>query len=173
MAKGFAVLLDHGPLPPPGGPVKTRLAVRGLIARNGRFLMVHSAVGDWKFPGGGLEARETDDDALAREIREETGYAARRPFRWAGRAVERAEGREVRGSLFEMESRYYWAAVEDTPGALSLDHYEKALGFRPGWITAADALATNRTLAASGRKDIPPWLTREIRVLEWLEAGAR
>jgi len=173
MAKGFAVTLDHGPLPPPGGPVKTRLAVRALIAREDQFLMVHSVVGDWKFPGGGVEARETDEDALVREVREETGYEARGPFRWAGRALERAEGREVRGSLFEMESRYYWGAVEGAPGDLSLDHYEQALGFAPGWITAGEALAANRSLASSGRKDLPPWLTREIRVLEWLEAGAR
>lgn len=172
MAKGFAVILDHGPLPPPGGPVKTRLAVRALVRRGDQFLMVHSGVvGDWKFPGGGIEARETDAEALAREVREETGYQTRGAFRWAGKAVERAEGREVRGSLFEMVSRYYWAEVEPSPGPLSLNQYEKALGFTPGWIAAREALSANRTLAASGRKDLPPWLDREIQVLEWLVTG--
>jgi 8-oxo-dGTP pyrophosphatase MutT (NUDIX family) len=172
MIKGFVVTIDHGRLPPAGGPVKTRLAVRALVQRDGRFLMVHSTVGgDWKFPGGGVEPRESDHEALAREVLEETGFEIKGPTKLAGRAFERSEGREVPGSLFEMESRYFWASVEDTPGELSLDDYERELGFTPGWVTAAEVLAVNRDLVSSGR-DLPRWLEREIRVLEWLVSTA-
>lgn len=128
--------------------------------------MVHSRlVGDWKFPGGGVEAREAPEEALAREVAEETGYSLRGRCRLAGRAVERTAGREVPGSLFEMESLYYWSEVEEHPGAPSLEDYERALGFSAAWVTAADALAANRALAAAGRTDLPPWLERETRVL--------
>jgi len=169
MPQGFLVRLDHGDLPPPGGPVKTRLAVRAVVERDGKLLLIHSAVGgDWKFPGGGVEARESPEEALVREILEETGYEARGPFRPAGRAVERSQGREVPGSLFEMESRYFYASVTGPPGAQSLDRYEQDLGFTPRWISAGEALRANQTLLASGRGDLPPWIKRETWVLEIL-----
>lgn len=162
----FTLRLDHGVLPPPGGPVKTRLAVRAIIERDGLWLMVYSPVGgDWKFPGGGVEPRETPEEALVREIREETGYEAVGPFGWIGRAVERSEGLEVPGSLFEMESRYYRARVTGEAGQLHLDHYEKNLGFTPCWVKPTEALEANAALLASAKSGLPPWLERETRVL--------
>ena len=48
----------------------------GLLLRDGRALIAAEYVGDvfcWKFPGGGVEAHETDRAALVREFQEETG----------------------------------------------------------------------------------------------------
>ncbi|HTH13015.1 MAG TPA: NUDIX domain-containing protein [Spirochaetia bacterium] len=165
----FDFVLETPPLPPAGGPVKRRLAVRAVVFREGRLLLVHSrAVGDWKFPGGGVEALETPERALAREVCEETGYGFRKPVRLVGRFVERAAGRDLPGGLFEMESLYYRVSVTGAPGSTDLDDYERELGFEARWVTVDQALQDNRTLAASGRGDLPPWLTRETRVLEWL-----
>lgn len=165
----FDLVMEKGPLPPAGGPTKRRLAVRAIIVRDRRLLMVRSRiVGDWKFPGGGVEPRERPDEALAREIREETGYRAQPPFRPAGRIVERSAGREIPGSRFEMESRYFWAAVGSLAGPLILDEYERDLGFCPDWVAPAEALAANRAVAFCGGADQPPWLDRETRVLELL-----
>jgi 8-oxo-dGTP pyrophosphatase MutT (NUDIX family) len=169
---GFRLVLETPPLPTPGGPVKRRLAVRALIVREGSLLMVRSALGDWKFPGGGVEPRETVEQALAREVAEETGFTCRGRPRHAGSVVERAPGRDVAGSLFEMESRYFWTEVEGDPGPLHLDAYERKLGFEPGWIPAAAALAANRELVGSGRAGLPAWVGREIRVLELLLESA-
>lgn len=166
----FALRLDHGVLPPSGGPVKSRRAARAVVPRAGQLLMVHSTVvGDWKFPGGGVEGQETPEQALDRELREETGYAPRGRLSYLGRVVERAEGREVKGSLFEMESRYFLVQVDDQPGALRLDDYERDLGFTPKWVALEEALEANRRLQTSGRVALPPWLAREILVLKWLK----
>jgi 8-oxo-dGTP diphosphatase len=165
----FDLVLNHGALPPAGGLVKRRLAVRALIVRDGRLLMVHSRVqGDWKFPGGGVEPLETTSAALEREVAEETGYRTAGPQTPAGRVVERAPGRDVPGSRFEMESLYFWTQVDDEPGPLALEDYERHLGFTPGWVSIDDALGTNRALARSGRRPLPSWLEREMRVLELL-----
>lgn len=126
-------------------------------------------MGDWKFPGGGLAPRETPHEALIREVAEETGYEALEPFRLIGRTIEREPGRDVPGSRFEMESRYYRASVGNDTGSLRLDEYEKDLGFEPAWVDLEVALQANQALIDSGRRDLPPWLERETLVLEVLK----
>ena len=56
-----------------GGSVFRRVAVRGIIERDGKYLIIHSKYGDYKFPGGGMEQGEPLEQTLEREIKEETG----------------------------------------------------------------------------------------------------
>ena len=51
-----------------------RIGVFALIFDEGRILLGHRRDIDWwNLPGGGMEAGETVDEALRREVREETG----------------------------------------------------------------------------------------------------
>ena len=55
---------------------KIRLAVRGILLRDNRLLLVNAYRGRgdlWCAPGGGAEAHASLPDNLAREIAEETG----------------------------------------------------------------------------------------------------
>lgn len=55
----------------------THIGVYGLVAWEGRFLLIHKArgayQGQWDLPGGRLEFGEQPETALHREIEEETG----------------------------------------------------------------------------------------------------
>lgn len=59
-----------------------RAVAAGIIRRGDRILICQrpdgkSLAGKWEFPGGKLEAGETPEECLVRELREELGFEAR------------------------------------------------------------------------------------------------
>ena len=56
---------------------KTDLVIAAYIIHNNKLLLVHHAKLDkWLPPGGHIETNETPDEAVLREIKEETGIEA-------------------------------------------------------------------------------------------------
>lgn len=77
-----AVLVADGNLPREGGENRplVQVAVGVLLQDDGAFLLTSRPSGKvyagyWEFPGGKLEAGETVQQALARELHEEIGIA--------------------------------------------------------------------------------------------------
>jgi 8-oxo-dGTP pyrophosphatase MutT (NUDIX family) len=50
------------------------VSVKGVVARDGRILLLHNERGEWELPGGRLEMGETPEQCVVREIAEETGW---------------------------------------------------------------------------------------------------
>ncbi len=158
--------IDHDPVPVGTLEFLDRVAVRAVIGRDDRLLMVRSGdAGDVKFPGGGVEPGETDAHALVREVSEECGRVVTGIGGVALVALEHRVAREP-GAMFRMTSRYYRCQVADQQHALRLDPYERDLGLRPVWITVAEAIVVNREVVAGGSAQT--WVERETRVLEHL-----
>jgi 8-oxo-dGTP diphosphatase len=71
------------------GKAMYRAAVRAVILRGRELLMVYSSnVGDYKFPGGGVDQGESHVQALAREIDEECGLCLLQVSREIGSVLE-------------------------------------------------------------------------------------
>jgi len=145
-----------------------RTAVRAIILRGRDLLMVHSTtVGDYKFPGGGVDDGESHEQALRREIREECGALLVEFGQSIGSVIEYDHPEESDYDVFKMTSYYYLCLVGDGFGAQKLDGYERDLGFKPVWIDIDESILANKLLLDSDKS--PEWLKRELFVLEYIK----
>lgn len=153
---------------PTQGRTVHRTAVRGVILRGRNLLMIYSSkVGDYKFPGGGVDKAESHTQALRREIQEECGTTVAHIGSEIGAVIEYDIPVEKEFDIFKMTSHYYECDVQDGFGTQQLDEYEQDLGFKPVWIDIDDAIQQNKALLES--ENMPDWLKREIFVLEYIQ----
>ncbi|MCH5353505.1 MAG: NUDIX domain-containing protein [Acutalibacter sp.] len=147
------------------GTVYFRAAVRGIIRQENKYLLISGKYGDCKFPGGGVESGENLEEALAREIREETGFTLDPcSLRKWGEVTERRKG--VTADVTEMVSHYFFCRLTETPQTQQeLDTYEREYEYAPVWLTLEEAIEKNRL--ALGQTEVP-WVTRDLTVLKCL-----
>lgn len=151
------------------GTVFKRTAVRGIIRRNGQFLIIHSMkYGDYKFPGGGSHDGEELIDTLVREVQEETGYHVKPETTMLYmKVVERRKGDPA--DMLEMTSWYYICDVEDEQGERNLDDYEEEYDYRVRWMSLEEAIAANERVQ---QLDAVPWAVREKEVMKQMVQDA-
>lgn len=137
--------------------VPERVMARGILRDDGRVLLVHqSLTGMWAIPGGGVEDGETPEDAVRREMLEETGAVVGEARHFVT-IWESWNGRVFVTYGFECEER---EAGEVVPTDL-----ESYCGQRPKWVGADIGLAE----FAKGRPDeADGWLDDEGRWREEL-----
>ncbi len=143
-----------------------RPSVRGVILdEKNRMAMIYSRKYHfYKFPGGGIEENETRIEALAREIKEETGLSlipdSAKEF---GEVLRVQKGKEP-GKVFMQENYYYTCKVADEVGEQNLSEHEKESDFVLAFVPVDTAIAANAAL------DSDQWTMsvaeRERRVLE-------
>ena len=144
--------------------VKLREAVRAIIFKKNKILLVHSSRGDYKLPGGGVEEDESYAEALVREVSEETGYIYCNVKDLIGIVTERKMDEFANGHVFQMTSQYYLCELtnEETVD-LELDAYESVLEFTSKWVDIEDAIKQNESLITQFENN--SWLIREAYVL--------
>lgn len=145
-----------------------RTAVRGVILRGRDLLMIYSSnVGDYKFPGGGVDEGETHAQALSREIQEECGASITHIGCEIGAVIEYDLPLERNYDVFKMTSHYYQCDVADEFGLQKLEGYEQELGFKPAWMDINESIHRNKALVKVN--EYPRWLKREIFILEYIQ----
>lgn len=146
----------------PDMSVCERFCVRALIMNNGKVLAQRSSRGEYKLPGGGIDAGESQSDALTREVLEETGYHLK-----AESVCEIGEITEKRKDIYDSRFIYlnhtyfYLCNVEDGQEELSLTPEEEAKGYTAVWETMSDIISANDAI----QKDY--WRRRDTLFLKW------
>ena len=130
-----------------------RPSVRSIIIQDHKVAMVHSLKYDYyKFPGGGLEEGETQEEALIRETQEEVGLIVKpesiRPQGYVHR-IQKGLHKDV----FIQDNYYYLCEVEDQKVKQNLDGYEANEHFTREFVAPEKAIFVNRNLD-HGPKDI-------------------
>jgi 8-oxo-dGTP pyrophosphatase MutT (NUDIX family) len=145
-----------------------RTAVKGVVLRGRNLLMVYvSKVGDYDFPGGGLQEGETLAEGLTREIREECGMVVAHIGSEIGAVIEYDFPIEPGYDVFKMTSHYYYCDVQAGSVPQKLEDYEQELGCTPVWVDIDHALQANRAILQSAKA--PKWLQKNLFVLEYLK----
>jgi 8-oxo-dGTP diphosphatase len=108
------------------------LVVGAVIARDGKILCCRRAPGKasaglWEFPGGKVEAGETAEEALVREIGEELAVPI-----VVGELVLRAV---TAVGAREIDLACYWASVTQQVPTVSTDHDEMV------WLRVSELLS--------------------------------
>lgn len=150
----------------------TRQAVRAIICQEEHILMVRSESGDYKLPGGGIEGTENHEQALQREVEEETGFPECSVWQKIGTITERYPDAFVPDAYFEMVSHYYLCKLGVvSQGPLRLSQQELEQGFEPVWIRPAKAIVRNREILRCHGAN--RWIHRENFVLARLQEASK
>ena len=154
----------------PSGRTVSRTSVRAVILRGRDLLLVHVAMGGYKFPGGGVAEGESQAEALRREVLEECGATLVHIGDEVGAVVEYKFAFDEGFDTFKMTSCYFLCDVADDLGPQNLDAYEADLGFEPRWVSIDEALCENHSLLEAA--SAPDWLKREVFILKYLQENA-
>lgn len=150
----------------PNGKAFVRPSVRGIIIRDGKVAMVHSLKFDYyKFPGGGIEDGESLEQALLREVAEESGLQVITDSIREYGLVHRVQKGD-KEAIFIQDNFYFLCDVEAEAKDQHLDDYEAEERFTLEFVHPSHAIHTNRYVDHGPKDQI--MLEREAKVLELL-----
>ena len=143
-------------------PIFERFVVRALIEKDGLYAMQQGKNGEYKIPGGGIDEGESFEDALLREVQEETGLVI-----IPETIKELGEIIELRRDIFDENLKYvahsmhYACEVESEIVETAMTESEKEKGFHLAWADIDTIIETNERVMTE------KWQFRDVEFLKW------
>jgi 8-oxo-dGTP pyrophosphatase MutT (NUDIX family) len=145
-----------------------RYATRAVIFKDNKILLLYlNTTNEYKFPGGGLEANETFEEALIRECREEAGVNVAKIIDCIGYIDQIYPDIHDNSKTYYMRSIYYLCEIEDNFFSQELSNQEAYLGFQPKWVSLDEAIETNEIRLLNGSNH--HWTKRELKMFKYLK----
>lgn len=148
------------------GSVFSRPSARAIIIINRKIAMLYSKKYHYyEFPGGGIEIGECMEDALIREVSEETGLCVIRNSIQEYGQVHRIQ-KGTKEDVFIQDNYYFLCCVKEDLEQQNLDKYEAEEGFTLEVLEPQLAINVNRETMLDDSSQV--MLEREALVLELL-----
>lgn len=147
-----------------------RVSVRGILHKEGKLLLIYTKrYDDYSLPGGGVEANESLEKALIREMEEETGAQNVRIIRPFGILEETRPIHYPEYDAMHQISHVFVCEADDVFNTPQMESYEQSNGSAPVWIPLEKALAHNQSVYALQPKHMGFSIEREIILLRAIE----
>lgn len=157
----------------PEGKVYERPSARAVILKDGKVLLNYIKKHDcYEFPGGGIEAGETPEQAVRREVAEETGQIViPESIREFGIVIRRQQDSKDPDGIFEQRNYYYFCDVTGETVPRKPDEHEILEGAEPVWVENL-SMPVHRNRKAFERIG-EPFIQREMRVMDMADEELR
>ena len=157
----------------PSGKLYERPSARAIILKDGKVLLNYLSKSDcYEFPGGGIEAGETPECAVQREVAEETGrIVVPESVREFGIVIRRQQDANDPDGIFEQKNYYYFCDVTGDTVPRKPDEHEIVDGAEPVWVETL-AIPSYRNRKAFERVG-EPFIQREMRVMDMADEELR
>ncbi len=146
--------------------VYEKYSIRGIVMIDGKLAMQRSSKGEYKVPGGGLEAGETHEETLRRELDEEVGLVL-----VEGSLKELGEITEIRRDIFEPDTKYichsvfYACEVTEERRPIHPSASELKKGYHLEWATPEEICKVNDEIATES------WIKRDTALIRMILEG--
>ncbi|OOE48564.1 NUDIX hydrolase [Salinivibrio kushneri] len=159
---------DERVLPLEDKAIIKRNAARAIALDSDEILLMYTArYDDYSLPGGGMDEGETPEQAMIRELEEETGAQQIRDIRPFGCFEEYRPWYRDGADVMHMLSYCFYCRVDRDLGTPTFEHYEINNGMRPVWVSIDHAIAHNKAVMANSEK-AGQSLVRETMLLEMI-----
>ena len=147
-----------------GMPVFEKYSTRGVIIRDGKIATQHGSAGDYKILGGGVEPGEKLEDALIREVGEESGLIViPESIRPIGEIVERRRDLFEKNKIYVCHSCFFFCDAKEEMTQTHMTESEIEKGFHLEWATAQEIIDGNEPFC-----ETQPWSFRDREFVKML-----
>lgn len=146
-----------------------RPATRAIVLKENKVLLLHTKrYQDYSLPGGGIDHGESLQQALIRELQEETGAQEISNISPVGLIREFRKNYKQANQIIEMLSYCFTCEIGDEFNRQNLEDYELANGMTVHWVEIDKAIAYNQqTMANSPKQGLS--IQRETFLLEYIK----